>query len=152
MSGQFGHPVKYCGCNTPIEKLKREKINKKIFRKMAMNSMNAQFNHFVPIKKSIIEFIVILLIINVNSISLLAGHPNTDPQQNHHICDHKHPKAHDVSFEIEICIFAIRFRVPVKFPCLLLQAKTFHNSFQPSRSEREKKKSKSNFFYILFDL
>lgn len=70
-------------------------------RKMAMNSMNNATLNLLSIKKKIIEFIAILLVINVNNIGLVVGH--SEPQQhqqhhNNHICEHRHPKAHEVSF------------------------------------------------------
>lgn len=68
-------------------------------RKMAMNSMNNATLNLLSIKKIIIEFVAILLVINMNYIGLVVGH--SEPQQQHHnnhICEHKHPKANDVSF------------------------------------------------------
>lgn len=70
-------------------------------RKMAMNSMNNNATlNLLSIRKLIIEFIAILLVINVNNIGLVVGHSEYHQQQQHHsnhICEHKHPKAHDVS-------------------------------------------------------
>lgn len=68
---------------------------------MAMNSMNNATLNLLSIRKLIIEFIAILLVINVNNIELVIGHSEHHQYQQHHnnrICEHKHPKAHDVSF------------------------------------------------------
>lgn len=70
-------------------------------RKMAINSMNDTTLNLLSIRKLIIEFIAILLVIDVNNIGLVVGHSEHHQHQPHHnnrICDHKHPKAHDVSF------------------------------------------------------
>lgn len=67
---------------------------------MALNSMNNDASlNLLSIRKLIIEFIAILLVINVNNIGLVIGH--SEHHQQHHnnrICEHRHPKAHDVSF------------------------------------------------------
>lgn len=71
-------------------------------QKMAINSMNssATLNLLSIGKLIIIEFIAILLVIDVNNIGLVVGHSEHHQLEQHHnnrICEHKHPKAHDVS-------------------------------------------------------